>query len=655
MAEWLAVPIIIFSCFLPGRLLISSFAADGRNFPGGLLAFNFAAFAAGVLTVGWLAFLLAELGLYSLLRLALLWLTLSLILLWYSRRSRGVQLPNPIAEQDAQPSLSKLPFLEPALLLIWLVVAVWLFFRPHEFIIGGADAGVYVNLAINIANDGRILIHDPILDNLPPALYPALLRELPPTENASVIASYYALPGFYITDAQAGQITPQFFHLHPVWQAISHSLGGVRATLLTTGLWALGGSLALFFLARQLVSKTAAFLALAVITISALQVWFARYPTTEPLTQFLLWTGVWTLTLWLKAIKENKPEEKRLTSLLGLLAGLTLGQVFLTRIDMYFLLVVPAVLFLWLRQDGRWQSNFNWFFLPLALMTLHSMIHALWQSLPYAYNLFAYGLILIRRNWLIPVAALLVAIVVLTFFGRFTHQLEKLTRYRKPILITAIIGLVLLALYGWFLRPYLGQTTVRPDWFGGAALPRTDHENLLRLGWYLSPVGIALSVVGICLMLWRINRQTAVILTVGLLFSLLYLWRIQANPHQIYASRRYVPVTLPFAIFAGAYLLNALSNLDIGRLKRPYAMSLAAILALIWLAATGLSARGFISQVDYRGLISQISDLNDQLDPNSILVFNGDSAVTTGDIIGTPLQYLFGHSVYGRPRPAPCT
>ncbi len=648
MTEWLALVIIIVGCFLPGLFLATYFVPDSKAFPGGRLAYYFAAFAVGVLIIGWLAFGLAQLGWFSLQLLGLLWLISVILLFWLSRHTAV----NSTAEQTDQRASSYSRLIEPAILLVWLLAASWLFFRPHQFIIGGADAGVYVNLAANIAENGRILIDDPILDELDPALYPALLRQLPPTENASVIASYYALPGFYVTDEQVGEITPQFFHLHPVWQAIGYSLGGVQAALLMTGVWALGGTLAIFFIVRQIVGREAAILALIALTLNALQVWFARYPTTELLTQFLLWLGLWALILWLQSIQTKQPTPNKLIPFLGLLAGLALGQLFLVRIDMYFLLIVPGALWLWLRQNGRWQSVYNWFFLPLTLVTIHSIIHALWQSRPYAYNLFAYGLNLVERNWLIPLMAALVIIIVLVFFGRFANQLEKLTKYRQSFIIMAIVGVILLALYGWFLRPYLGEPTIRSDWFGGGQLPRTDHENLLRLGWYLSPFGIGLTVAGLCLMIWRINRQTAVILTIGLLFSLLYLWRIQANPHQIYASRRYVPVTLPFAIFAGAYLIDSIARLNYGSLKQRYWQIIAAVLALFWLASTGLSARGFISQVDYQGIIPQIATLSDQLDPNSILVFNDAAAVTNGDMIGTPLQYLYGHSVYSLRDPA---
>lgn len=94
---------------------------------------------------------------------------------------------------------------------------------------------------------------------------------------------------------------PQFYHLHPVWQAVAFGLGGVHAALLLTGLWSLLGSLAVYLTVRQIAGWEAAALALAGLSLNAVQQWFARYPTTEPLTQFLLWTGLWSLGMWLGA------------------------------------------------------------------------------------------------------------------------------------------------------------------------------------------------------------------------------------------------------------------------------------------------------------------------------------------------------------------
>jgi 4-amino-4-deoxy-L-arabinose transferase-like glycosyltransferase len=608
---------------------------------------------------------LAELGWFSIARLGLLWLLLTLDLLYFCPKNpvsflwinshlepgnRVFSMVSNIVSRLRTRKIFFLPmnekdFLSTFLLLLWVPAALWLFFRPHEFIIGGADAGVYVNLAASIAESGRIVINDTILADLDPALYPALLRALPPTDNASIIAPYYVLPGFYIIGEPAGQITPQFFHLHPVWQAVAYELGGVRAALMLTGLWASAGSLAVYLLVRHLSGQAAALLALLILSLNALQVWFARYPTTEMLTQFLLWTALWALLLWLRALTTGQQRQE--VALFGLLAGLAMGQLFLVRIDMYFLLAVPGLLWLGLWRSGRPLSITNWFFLPLGLLTSHSLIHAAWQSRPYSYNLFAYGLNLLKRNWLLPLVAILILAGVLLLFGRYAHHLSRLARYRRPLLLAAVTGIILLAVYGWFLRPSLGQAAVRADWFGGGQWPPTDHEHLLRLGWYLSPIGLCIAILGTCLMIWRMDRQTAVLLAVGLTFSLLYLWRIQANPHQIYASRRYVPVTLPFAIVAGAYFLNTVAHYFKSLSKKQvWPAAVVTVLALLWLAGTGWAARGFISQVDYRGIITQVEELNEQLDPNSILIFNDTAAVTKGDIIGTPLQFLHGHTVY---------
>ena len=186
---------------------------------------------------------------------------------------------------------------------------------------GGADAGVYVNLGANIARTGGILIHDPTLAALDPSLYAALLRPLPPSE----LTPYYLMPAFYVPGTPAGLIIPQFYPLHPVWQAVGYALGGLRAELLVTPLWGLLGALAVYFTTRRLWGWRAGLLALAALSVTAMQVWFARYPTTEMLTQYLLWTGAWALIAWM-----DKREPR---GLWAVLAGGALGQVFLTRID----------------------------------------------------------------------------------------------------------------------------------------------------------------------------------------------------------------------------------------------------------------------------------------------------------------------------------
>ena len=227
------------------------------------------------------------------------------------------------------------------LLLVWLCVAGVLYLRPHQFITGAADAGVYVNLGANIADSGGILIHDPVLAGIDRSLDTVLLREQPDKKPVP----YYIYPGFYVPGDPPGLIIPQFYPLHPTWLAVFQSLGGLTGNLLATPWWALLASLAVYLAAREMFGRRAAGLALAGLTVTALQVWFARYPTAEMLTQYLVWMGIFALAAWLSGRQPAR--------LWALVAGASLGEVLLTCLDAYFLVAIPIVLGLWL----HWRSQ----------------------------------------------------------------------------------------------------------------------------------------------------------------------------------------------------------------------------------------------------------------------------------------------------------
>jgi 4-amino-4-deoxy-L-arabinose transferase-like glycosyltransferase len=626
MPDWTVPPLLVMANLGLGWLILAHFRYRHRPARGDLLEWLFAALGLGTVVNGWLALLLAELGLFAVGRLAVIWLALALLLVLAGHRRNLSWRPWGVTGE-------RRPRAEWVILAVWLVAASWLFFRPHEYVLGGSDAGVYVSLSAAIAGQGGILIQDMTLAALDPALYPALLRPLPPPEAAP----YYILPGFYVTGSTPGLITPQFYPLHPVWQAVAYGLGGPTAALLMPGLWALLGCLAIYLVVRHFAGWPLAALALAALSLNALQVWFARYPTTETLTQYLLWLGVWSLGAWLT--------NRRPLALWGLLAGLSWGQLFLTRIDTYFLLAIPLLIGLALWGRGRWQRAHVWLFLPLALLTVHSFVHALWQSSPYFFNIFGYGLALLRRAWLIPLLSLLL-LASFTAASRYRGGRRYLERWQQPLKVAAILLLVLLAGYGWFIRPAGALAVTSVDWYGAQLIDSYDQENLLRLGWYLTPLGVWLAVAGAGLMTWQLNRRLAVVLVVGVGFSLLYLWRIQANPHQIYTMRRYVPAVMPFFIIAAVYAIGWLQQ------RRQLLWRWSAIaLALVWLAGLGYSARGFISQVDFQGVSGQLDALNERLEPNSVLLFYDQAPIGAGDLLGTPLQFIYGHTALTIRRP----
>lgn len=622
----IAVPVILlFSMGGAGLLILW---AGGSRLQVVDLDLLFAAIAIGALLLGWMALMMAELGWFSLPHLAVAGGALLVIsaAIGIARRRRGHVL---------RTAAGRSPFrrAEVVALGLWLIAALWLFGRPHEYITGAADVGVYLNLGAHIAHTGRIVFADSTLADLDPALRSAFLRLLPPGQGAP----FYLFPGFYVVDPSQGLIVPEFYPLHPVWLAIGYGLGGLRAELWMTPFWGLLATFAAYMTARRLWGPWAGLLTLTGLSLTALQIWFARYATAEMLTQYLLWTGLWALVGWMDELEPRW--------LWPALAGGALGQVFLTRIDMYALLLWPIAIGLWRWRTKRWQRTDGLFFGLLAALVLHSLLHGLLLSRPYTTRLFLYAqrLILSRSGVLIlaAVAGVVGGVATFVLAPRWQERARQAKFHQRWRWITAA-AVGALACYGYWIRPRLGAASTYVYWYSGLEVPVLDHENLVRLGWYLSPVGIALGVAGIAWMLTReSNRRTMALLAVGLFFSFFYLWKIQANPHQVYAMRRYVPIVVPFLVLGAAYFLCRLWGA-----KRQVMRWLGFGLTLLWLCGIVVSARGFVSQVDMRGAVDQMRRLNNLFAPRSVLLFGDPALIGMGDLLGTPLRFLFGHDVY---------
>lgn len=640
MPEWVGIILLPASIILLGFLLTRRFMPRGGRWN---LPFAFAALTLGLVATGWIALVLAEFGSFNVWRLLLVTgLLIVIVAVWpLSGRHSGE-----LVEQEVD--TDRWARWEWAMLAIWLIAALWLFFRPHEYIFGAADAGVYVSLGAEIARNGGFVIVDQTLADLSPEMRAAVLRPLPNTP----FAASYLLPGFYVTDEPGGVLTPQFYPLHPVFQAIAYSVagsaaGGMHAELLLTGLWILLGTLAIYLTGRDIGGPLVGGLVLAGLSLSALQIWFGRYPTSEALTQFLLWAGIWSGGRWLS--------DRQPASLWAFTAGCAFGAVFLVRIDSLILLPVFSLLLLWRWLRG-WRRVDSWFAIPFAALVVHSLLHGHFLSAPYFYETVGYGLDLLSRLWPLFLITGLLLIALLLWLPRRVGEFRAPDALRRVILVVLLVALLAYSLYGWFLRPELNTTVLRPDIFSAGEIPVTNHENWLRLGWYLSPLGIWLGVLGAALLLWRVDRRTVLMLSLGLMFSAVYLWNISANPHHVYVMRRYVPAVMPFFILCGAYLLGhrGLSKASwtlappafLARIPYRLSMIVLAVVIIAWLAGFGWSARGFVTQVDHAGLIGQMDALASGLPEGAILLFNDQSPVGEADIWGTPLRFVYGFDVF---------
>ena len=213
--------------------------------------------------------------------------------------------------------------------------------------------------------------------------------------------------------------------------------------------------------------------------------------------------------------------------------------------------------------------------------------------------------------------------------------------WKERIAAVLAFGLVLAAAYTYFVRPLVESSRTYYYWYSGATLRTYDAENLVRIGWYLSPVGIFLSVCGAALLVARrLSSRTVFTLTGGLLFTALYVWNIANNPLQVYAMRRYVPVVMPLLSLFIAYALN------IAWRKWGFALlgKLAVAGAAIFVIGYMLIARSLLyTVIEYDGVALQTVRLVAELPANSVTIFTNTGL---GNLFATPLTYIYGRDAF---------
>jgi hypothetical protein len=530
---------------------------------------------------------------------------------------------------------------EAALIGLLALLSV-IYFRPHEFIHGGADAGVYVNMGSHIARSGQLLIDDPLIAQLDPSFYPAFFREQPPGD----LTRYYYLPGFYVSDTVPGQIIPQFYAVQAVSIAILTAIGGVPLGLLATPLWGLAGIAAVYFLARNLFDRRVALLAATLLGAVILQNWFSRYPTAEVLTQAYVFAGLYALS---RVLGQHEPRRSW-----GFLAGLWLGLISLIRIDMVLVVAVLPILLIGLAAARRWSTGLTSFTVTLGVLTVQSVLHAVLFAWPYTHNTFqGVAHTLLGRNGALWLGAGLIGMVLLIvgarWFGRAAE--ERRQRWLRRLTGALIVLVCSAALYAYFLRPVVETSATVAYWYGGSQFASTNRENLARIGWYVTPLGLLIALLGLCLMLWRERSLPArVFVVVALLSTAVYVINILNNPHHIYAMRRYVPVIIPALMIWGGYGLAALS-----RARWRGARLVMGLVLLAWLGGMIWQSRVIWRQVDDAGQLAALTEWNQQLAPGAVLLFDDQNPVGTGDFIGTPMRFIFDHPVFALRNPQAVT
>lgn len=687
----------------------------------------------GALLNGWVAFLLAQLGIFSLWLHLCVVLAVSGIAFWLNKRRflSATVIPLPPDYTTRQ----RLTQHWPTVALLVIVLGFWgLVSRPFETILGVRDAGVYATTGFAIARTGGIVQFDPLAAQI--------LTDQQSTDRTLVAAAEQAETNFlgvahaerwiatrlraagymfHEGDLAIGRVVPQFFHLFAAWIALLTSMFGQYGGMFATSLMGTLGLLGVALLAQRLAGPYVALLAALLLALNGVQVWFSRYTTSEAAAQFLTFTGFYFF-----AVMQTVPQRARGAALL---AGIALGQLLLVRIDALFL-IVPLIVgyLLYLLLTHRWRAEQTALALGLGAMILHAALNVTLIARAYFFDtsfarlqdyalvalasmpfitetLQVYyltrpgtvvgirlgpgqGLFNVRRIVIESIAMLgvLVTYSVAWRWGRglFAHVEGLLLRIARPLLTLSALGIVVVAAYAYVVRPQIltpavlqalpsclapaqlqapaGACLALQGFIGAPiALPSDMRPvfaiplaNFVRFGWYLSPLGIALGVLGLALWWRNLNRASWLFLVAGLFATFFWVRQSYGTSDQtyIYILRRYMPFVYPLFCLTIAYAVVWLWNSAATWRQRFWVfwsvrgLALGCSLALIlFLAVTN---RTIYRHVEYGGAIDQVAAIASRFQPNDIVLLRGGAPSPAiyrdmPDLLATPL--IYGHGV----------
>ena len=624
-AAAVAAGLVLFA--LPGLLFLALLPRDEQERTP-LDEALFLGVGVSVAVAAWVALVLGELAAFSLFRAALGIAAGTLIGALFAR----VFFPSSVR----WPFSRRWAFARPAALVpaaVVLALALGLQARPSEQLMGGRDPGAYVAAMGLIARTGGIEYTDPLVLAVPKEAAEIFFRH-PDRPEAF---SWARFMGFDLERPQTGRVYPEFFHLFPAFGAYLFAAMGPKGALATPVVFGVLGTLGAFLVFRRLWGQAPAFLGALLLASNVVQVWFARYPVSETMSLFLFGLALLAFARF---------EETESLAFAGL-AGSALGLSLLVRIDAV-LVVVPLGLYLAYRSARRDlpPRALLALLVPFLLLSAHAAVHALLFARKYLLQ------VLTRRYWNHPPALWMgwrSSWASPSFSSCVTGAGSPRLR-RSPREHSAAGGdlaLLLLAAYAYFLRPLLSA------WAGGdgneAALAWPDpgllrtlgYDRLAahdagafrRLGWFVTPLGLALGVAGFAVVLREGRRKHLFPALLFASFAAFYFYKIRIWNDYFFALRRFVPVILPF--------LLALAGLALVRLAARNARSrfLAGVLCAFLLVSFALDTARIARFTDWRGSVDFVRDLARRFSKDDAVLFEQPKSI---HLLSLPLWALHG-------------
>jgi hypothetical protein len=363
--------------------------------------------------------------------------------------------------------------------------------------------------------------------------------------------------GFYGGRGNDG-IDAQFAHLTPAVVGVVARIGGDIFLFVTNAMLGGIGLVLVFAVAATLMPPRWAFVAMSGLAASFPFIYFSRDLFSEPLAMILLFGGffVWELA-------STRPHV-----LLGLVAGSLIGASCAARID-GFISVIPATAVFALYVAGRGAPEERG--PPLrrvgiaALVAMAAVAALGWFDVRYFSTGYYTTALEPRLGSMLLAAAVAGPAAVLASRLAWRRRSAQLTLVARGALVLATVIAGAAALYARFIRP--DPSAVEAALVGGrgtrAIDPLSYTQSMEWLEWYLGPVVLALGVAGLIALIWKglqtLGPRSSLLLSgVVAVTTIVYVREPSITAVQVWAMRRFLPLTLPGLLVAAAWLVAAL-------------------------------------------------------------------------------------------------
>ena len=503
-----------------------------------------------------------------------------------------------------------------ALVPIALVaLGAYQYFPPSEYVIGGKDPGTYLNEGVQIAQRGEAIPADAMV-----AAVPAQLRDLFFTidTRASGLGLYYGLRfmGFWIEDPGSGRVVGQFPHLLPASIAIGYGLNGLSGARQAVGVWAILGVLAIYYAGARVFGTAAGAAAAAMVAVNVLEVWFARDPSAEMVSQPLIFAACLAFGYAMQGAR----------GFFGAVAGALVGLMMFLRYDNILTMATVGGAALLLPAAGaRIGAAF-----PTALVISSGLGFWYLHGPMRGYAEFPSAVIRDRGGlWLI------VPLVLLSFAVRAALTGEALGKLaRRWIPIAGAISLTALAVYAYFIRDVAGRLAIH------------DAMSFRAFGWYVTPLVLGLAVAGIAVAILRKFWINPALFVTIAGYAVAFFYKIHIQPVHFWSMRRFIAVALPAALLGVVALAAEAGRVAApARLKAwlPALVVIAAAVPITWVFWT--RAEPVRRHVEYAGLIPKLEGLASRVGDRDLLVAESRNAGSDVHTLALPLAYIYARNV----------